>query len=365
MRIWSRASAAGGGGGGCFERHVALRSYKNLSPPAAQYIQSMQQAAVAVGAPRFVVDMRPDPWDVFTANAWTLMPAAVCMWIEKVLVAMLQRDYAGPDAVAIPVPVMPVQAIVELPLPFYVAISRRGTHSIWINQFRVTLIGEDIRSRPIRTPPSITDRFPFTVFDHVRMSDRSLRALFWGRLAKVWALVGAEISLRPQPKMAPVEIKGDITEQRLFHHARVVLQAEIMQPQAKHTAVLIPADGSGDLFAAFVRVGALTVNVCGSIDSISLVTLGAAPSLSLRFPLPRASRLCSPVRASRGPRALPSHPAPRPRVLQEADPGRLRRAPSAHAGQGLSSPGDFLWVWSWRRRHGQHGPHHRLRHGGP
>ena len=246
--------------GGCFERGVALRSYKNRSPLAAQYIQSMQQAAVAVGAPRFVVDMRPDPWDVFTANAWTLMPAAVCIWIEKVLVAMLQRDYAGPDAVAIPVPVMPVQAIVELPLPFYVAISRRGTHSIWINQFRVTLIGEDILSRPIRTPPSITDRFPFTVFDHVRMSDRSLRALFWGRLAKVWALVGEEISLRPQPKMAPVEIKGDITEQRLFHHARVVLQAEIMQPQAKHTAVLIPADGSGDLFTAFARVGALTVN---------------------------------------------------------------------------------------------------------
>lgn len=355
MRIWSKGVCLWWwrkGGAQCFERGVALRSYKNLSLLAAQYIQSMQQAAVAVPHD-FRVNMRGNPWDFYSVVDWQQLPAAVCIQIMKVIDAMVQTDYAGPNAVVLPMPVAPVTAPVELPWPFYVVITRRGTASVWLNQFRVSLRDTDIRSRPVQTPRSVKDLYPNTDFSHGYMSESSLRTLFWGRLAEVWSLVGEDISLRPQPAMAKIKIEVDLEKRRLFHLARVALQAEIMQPHAKHaTTVLIPADGSGNLFTALTRVGALAVNAVridrfgatrypdgSTLMQSELPTVGllqaAFPGWEFRFQRladPELFRLIQlPVRASFQKEIQDTFAGPRLRMLARAFHRRVLAHPRAMA----------------------------------
>lgn len=227
----------------------------------------MQQAAVAVGVPkddRFNVDTRKNPWSLVPDHVWQALPVDVCMRIESMIDAMMQPAYAGKDEVLIPLPLTVIHEPVEVPCSYFVVITRRGMESIWINQFRVFLRavrGDGICSRPISTASSVVDRYPFTVFDHVKIGDHVLRQLFWERLRDEWWKVCNPIFWGQQQKLTEVVVNGGYMNALWFDYVRTVLQAEIMQAKPKLTTVLVPCDDSGSAFMAFTRAGDTAVNV--------------------------------------------------------------------------------------------------------
>lgn len=223
----------------------------------------MQQAAEAPVDPKttFVVNWAEDPWSVRSPSVWRPMAGGVDKTISMAIHAMVQPGYTGQDTVLIPLPLF-VGNPRDVPLSFFVAISRRGTGSIWINQFRAATQGYPFtpvsRTRLIRAPDIIVDRYPGTEFYQSNISDSTLCRLFFGAMGDVWRAACDRIR-RGGPQVLSA---GPCS---VFDGARAVLEAEIMQAQPGVASLLFPVGDKG--IVAFTRAADTTVNTVQIITS--------------------------------------------------------------------------------------------------
>lgn len=211
----------------------------------------------------FHMDWAPKPWDDASVPVWRPIPQDICVRIEKAVDALMGSADTGTESILIPLPLV-VGNPGEIPRSYFVVVSRMGAGHICINQLGVDFqsgTGHINRTRPVRAPDYIMQRYLGVLFSHGMQSDEFLNSLFWGVLSNLWGRIAESIALRDQPALPLMEEDTlQVEERLLFNHVRLVLRSEIMRPLSDLASVVIPVENSGMEFMFFARIGVAKVN---------------------------------------------------------------------------------------------------------